>query len=192
MENIWVQRISLGFGTGEKKMRYFQLHADKRNLQPYFINWYTQVCPGRNAVQIWGELKEHNYFNVKLNKEVLFMDIISHPYFMVSKKIADVIRMYCPEIRFKYAYLFDKDNHRTILYQIPALKEIECLDEKSKRNWNRLEIEEIILKQKEIKNFPVFQIRGIEENCIVANLEFVESAYRRKVMGLRIREFMVQ
>lgn len=55
-----------------------------------------------------------------------------------------------------------------------------------------MEIEEIILKQKEIKNFPVFQIRGIEENCIVANLEFVESAYRRKVMGLRIREFMVQ
>jgi len=173
-------------------MRYFTIYADEKNLQPRFLNWYSRMGAGRTGRQIYENLEQQSYFEVELNREVLFPDVMSHPCFMVSQEFANLIRLYMPGLAFKYVYLFDKGNCRAAWYQVPDLPELECLDEKSELSKNRLEITKGILRAEKTEGCPVFRLGGTERPYILASLEFVESAYRREVNGMRIKEFMVE
>ena len=66
------------------------------------------------------------------------------------------------------------------------------MDEKSELSKNRLEITKGILQAEKTEGCPVFRLGGTERSYILASLEFVESAYRREVNGMRIKEFMVE
>lgn len=174
-------------------MRYFRIYADKQNPQPRLLDWYSKIKPGRTEREIYEELKHQNCFQVELNSEVSFLDILSHPCFMVSKEFANLIRVYCPGMEFKYVTLSDQANKRLSRYQIPDLPEIDCLDAKSE--WNRDRLITGILKEERISGFPIFRLGGMKRMSgyyVVANLEFVESAYRREVTGMRIDEYVVQ
>lgn len=173
-------------------MRYFRIYADERNPQPRFQNWYTKIRPGRPDRLVYEDLFRQNNFQVEFNGEIRFMDIICHPCFMVSKEFAALIRLYSPEIQFKYATLFDKANKRTAYYQIPNLPELDCLDVRSELNREQSEIITGILKEEKIQLCPIFRLGGVKGRYIVGNLKFVESVYRREVTGMRIEEFMVE
>lgn len=173
-------------------MRYFKIYADEQNPQPRFLNWYSQIKPGRQDKQIYEDLAGRNYFKVELAGENQFMDILCHPCFMVSREFANVIRLYCPEIRFKYALLFDEVNKRTASRQIPDLPEIDCLDAKSELSRDRSEIITGILTEERIGMHPIFRLAGVKGRFVIASLEFVESVCRREVMGMKIREFIVE
>lgn len=173
-------------------MRYFMIYADKKNPQPRFVDWYTKMRPGRSDSQIYEELSRQNHFQIELNGEISFMDMICHPCFMVSKEFAALIRVYSPEIQFKYATLYDKKNRRSLFYQIPNLPELDCLDEKSEVSRDRSVIMKGILKKEKILTHSIFRLGGIKGRYIVADLNFVESTFRREVMGMRIEEFMVE
>lgn len=173
-------------------MRYFRIYANDRNPQPRFLNWYTKIRPGRPDHQVYEDLSRQNHFQVEFNGEIPFLDIICHPCFMVSKEFAALIRLYSPEVRFKYATLFDKDNKRTAYYQIPNLPELDCLDVRSELNREQSEIITGILKEEKIQLCPIFRLGGVKGRYIVGNLNFVESVYRREVTGMRIEEFMVE
>ena len=111
---------------------------------------------------------------------------------MVSKDFADLIRLYCPGIKFKYMLLFDEKNRRTAAYQIPDLSEIDCLDESSEFNPGRNVIRKGILRGDRIREEPIFRLKGMEGRYIMASLDFVESAFRREVGGMGIEEFVVR
>jgi len=174
-------------------MRYFLIYADQKNPQPRFLDWYEQQRPGNwwNR-DIYDSLEPRSHFKVELNQELEFMDLIQHPYFMVSKEFASLIQMYDAAIAFKMAILFDKKNKRTALYQIPRLPVVDCLSELSELSRDKSEIEKGVLLEAQVRGRPIFRIKGVSRKYVVANLELVESAYRRKVMGMRIQEFIVQ
>jgi hypothetical protein len=173
-------------------MRYFRIYADESNPQPRFLDWYTKVKPGRPDREIYSEMLGQNHFQVELNEEIPFMDLISYPYFMVSKEFAALLRLYNPYIQFKYATLFDKANGRTAFFQIPNMPEVDCLHKKSEISKNKSEIITGVLTKESIPSYPAFRLGGIKGRYIMANLEFVESAYRREVTGMRIEEFMIE
>lgn len=174
-------------------MRYFRIYADEHNPQPRFLNWYKLVKPGRRKHrQIYEELEKRSYLKVELNREIPFMDIISYPCFMVSKEFGNLIRLYCPGISFKYTVLVDEANQRTASYLIPDLAEVACLHEESELSRDRSEIIKGILEEGKMEMQPVFTLGGVEGRYIMGNLEFVESVYRREVMGMKIEEFRVQ
>lgn len=101
---------------------------------------------------------------------------------MVTNGVANLIRIYYPTTKFIYMVLFDETNRRAVSYQIPALPEIDCLDNDSEfsRDGNT------------ITKAPIFRLKGVRGSYIMANLAFVESAYRREVRGMGIDEFVVQ
>lgn len=173
-------------------MRYFKIYADEQTPQPCFTNWYSQMKPGRTDNEIFNDLSQQNHFKVELNREIPFMDIISHPYFMVSKEFANMIRLYCPLIRFKYAVLFDAVNRRTASYQIPDLPEVDCLSEFSVLSRDKSEIKTGSLIGKKIFEEPIFRLSGVKGRYIIASLEFVESLYRREVSGMKIVEMIAE
>lgn len=176
-------------------MRYFRIYADQQNPQPGLLDLYSRIKPGRTEREIYEGLKRQNSFQAELNREVSFLDILCHPCFMVSKEFANLIRIYCSGIGFKYVTLFDQVNKRLARYQIPDLPEIDCLDVESEWNRDRSILITGILKEERISGVPIFRLGGknrMSGHYIVANLEFIESAYRREVTGMRIEEYMVK
>lgn len=174
-------------------MRYFRIYADKQNIQPRFLNWNALIKPNiQQQSQIYEELDRRNYQKVELDGEILFPDIISSPCFMVTKEFANLIRIYCPNMKFKYMVLFDENNKRSVSYQIPYLEEVDCLDEGSELNRNGDTIIRGILCGDKTEGIPIFRLKGAEGRYIMANLAFVESAFRREVRGMGIEEYVVR
>ena len=174
-------------------MRYFRIYADKQNLQPCFQDWHSLVRPGIwDHGQVYEALDRKSSRKVELEGESDFLDIISSPCFMVSGDFADLIWLYCPEMRFKYMALFDVKNGRTASYRIPDLPEIDCLDEDSELSRDRVTITKGILRGDRIGEEAIFRLGGTKGNHIIASLELVESAYRREVRGMGIEEFVVR
>lgn len=174
-------------------MRYFWIYADESNPQPQFSNWYQWMNPRKQqGHEIFDGLEEQSYWDVKLDREIEFMDLIQYPHFMVSREFANLIRIYNPAIAFKNVVLIDKKNKRTVLYRLPDLPEIDCLCGESELSRDKREIKRGILMEEKIQRHPVFRLKGVSGKYIIANLELVESAYRRKIMGMRIHEFIVQ
>ena len=174
-------------------MRYFRIYTDDRNPLPRILNWNSLVKPGRRTEQsIYEALGRNNYLKVELNGECQFMDILCYPCFLASKDMADLIRLYCPNTRFKNMFLYDEANQRTAHYLVPQLEEIDCLHERSELSRDKSEITRGILVKERIEGHPIFRIGQIEGRYTIANLEFIESAYRREVRGMKIEEFTVQ
>ena len=74
------------------------------------------------------------------NKETIFTDVLSIPFFLVSARIKQVIQMYDSSIILKELVLLDKTNERAERYFIPIFDELECLHEDSEFNMDRSKI----------------------------------------------------
>ena len=174
-------------------MRYFRIYADKKNLQPRFPDWYSLIRPGiwRHG-QIYEALEARTYLKAELEEEMELMDIISSPCFMVSREFGNLIRLYRPEIQFKQIALIDEGGRKTVPYLVPNLPEIDCLDEGSVLSRDKSMIEKGILCGSRLKGEPLFLLKGTEGNHVIASLALLESAYRRKVRGMGIEEFVVR
>jgi len=166
-------------------MKYFLLDADDRIEQPHFLDWYNEMNPKKQAA--W-EIPRLNSFMVSLSAETDFMDIISYPYFMISSGFANLVRAYDETIQFKYAVVFDRENKRHMTYSMPLLKVVDCLSEESELNRDGSVLRKAVLRRYAIRDYTMFQIGGVKNRYIAASLELVESAFRREVQGLRIRE----
>lgn len=173
-------------------MRYFQIYSDKKNPQPQFLNWYRVLKPVRwEDSQVYKVIKNKSCFPVELEKEAEFLDVICHPQFMVSNEFAQLIHIYDSKIPFKNIVLSDAKSRRSVTYQLPNLPEIDCLSEESVLNQDRSVIMNGMLQREKIVHNPIFQLGNINGRYIIASLEFVESAYRRRVTGMNTREFKV-
>ena len=178
---------------GKRCMRYFSIYADKRHIQPHILNRELLIRPHIQQQElIYKELDQRNHLKVELEQEVEFMDIVNSPIFMVTKEFANLIRIYRPAIKFKYMVLFDEKNRRTASYQIPSLQVIDCLHKNSELSRDGNTITKGILRGEKTENAPIFRLKGSRGSYIMANLAFVESAFRREVRGMGIEEFVVQ
>ncbi len=162
-------------------------------MQPRILNRELLISPHiQQHKLIYEKLEQRNHLKVELEQEIEFMDIVNSPIFMVTKEFANLIRIYCPAMKFKYMLLFDETNRRTASYQIPALPEIDCMDDDSELSKDGNTIMKGILCGDKIQNVPIFRLKSAKGQYIMANLAFVESVYRREVRGMGIEEFVVQ
>ena len=129
-----------------------------------------------------------NSFVVSLPDYADFMDIVSHPYFMISKEFSNLVRMYDETIQFKYAVLFDKNNRRHMTYGMPHLEVVDCLSPESELSRGGNKLFRAVLIKSVVRGRTLFQIGGVKNQYVAASLDLVENAFRREVMGLRICE----
>lgn len=174
-------------------MRYFLISADERNPLPQINGWFKVVNPGlRSAAETYQLLAKRIQLTAELRAEWEFPDILNRPHFMVKMEFANLIHTYDPSIRFKSVILADKENKRTAIYRIPDLPELDCLSDDSKRSKDKSQIEKGILCGDKIQGYSIFNIKDVSSKYVIASLPLVESAYRRKVVGMKIEEFIVQ
>ena len=164
-------------------MRYFSIYADKCHIQPRILNRELLIRPHIQEQRlIYEELENRNYLKVGLEQEVEFLDIVNSPIFMVTKGVANLIRVYCPAVKFKYMVLFDETNRRAVSYQIPALPEIDCLHDDSELSRDGNTITKGILCGEKTGNVPIFRLKGAKGRYIMANLAFVDVIDRKSVV----------
>lgn len=166
-------------------MKYFLLDADDKMEQPHFLDWYNEIRPKELAA--W-EIPRLNSFVVSLSSDVGFMDIVSYPYFMLTKEFYTLVQVYDNTIRFKYAVLYDRDNRRHLTYGMPYLEVVDCLADGSELNRDGSELWRAVLRKSAVQGRTLFQIGGVKNRYVVASMELVESAFRREVMGIRVRD----
>ena len=166
-------------------MRFFLLDADDQYTQPSFLDWYKEMNPKQQAA--W-DIPRLSKFSVSLSVNAVFVDILSHPYLMLTKEFADLVRLYDETIRFNYVMLYDKKNKRHMDYYMPQLEVVDCLAKDSEFNRDGSVLRRAVLKRGALRHRVLFQIGNVKNRYIVGSLELVESAFRREVLGLRIRE----
>ncbi|MDR0469905.1 MAG: hypothetical protein LBH09_08030 [Peptococcaceae bacterium] len=166
-------------------MKFFLLDADDRMEQPYFLNWYKEMDPKHQSA--W-EIPRLSSFAVTLSCDSIFMDIVSYPYFMLSEAFYNLVRIYDEIIKFNYATLFDTKNRRHKTYGMPYLEKVDCLSAESELNRDGSVLRRAVLREETVRGRTLFQIGGVKNRYVAASLELVESAFRREVTGLRLRE----
>jgi hypothetical protein len=166
-------------------VKYFLLDADDQYAQPSFLNWHKEMNPKQQAA--W-DIPRLSKFSVSLSVNAVFVDILSHPYLMLSKEFADLVRLYDETIMFNYTMLYDKKNRRHMDYYMPQLEVIDCLDKDSEFSRDGSVLRRAVLKRAALQGRALLQIGNVKKRYIAGSLELVESAFRREVLGLRIRE----
>ena len=170
-------------------MKYFLIEADRRisNI-PKILSWYEKFDIRNICLKNAHKLPARELLFLESNKETIFTDVLSIPFFLVSARIKQVIQMYDSSIILKELVLLDKTNERAERYFIPIFDELECLHEDSEFNMDRSKIKKIVLSRKAIGESSIFRIADYEKQYVIGNLDIVESILRRNCVGLQLTE----
>lgn len=174
-------------------MDYFIITQDKRYTDaPNIINWFDKIdvkniCPARSYY-----LPKRLLLEIRNNPEVVFTDIVSFPFFLVSDICKQMIQKYEPRTPFKQIVLMDMKTHKMSLYHLPILKKIDCLSTDSVLNQDKSVIEKMVLQKDRIEGLSIFQIDGVKSNYTVIRLDLLESILRRGAKGIAIEQVEVR
>ena len=170
-------------------MQYFIIEGDKRYVDgPNIINWYEKIDIRNINKDNSYKLPKRIVLKVSPNKNIIFTDIITKPFLLVSDKFKKIIQIYEPRIIYKQVALLDQENEKTELYHLPILPKVECLNVKSRFNQDRSIIKEAALDYDKIKDYSLFQISGVKSIYTVIRLDLLESILRRGGRGIAISE----
>ena len=94
-------------------MKYFLIEADRRisNI-PKILSWYEKFDIRNICLKNAHKLPARELLFLESNKETIFTDVLSIPFFLVSARIKQVIQMYDSSIILKELVLLDKTNER--------------------------------------------------------------------------------
>lgn len=140
-------------------MKYFLISSNPSYpAPPKIINWF-RALPHNLPKWILLEMEE--------KKDIIFMDVLSFPYFLVSEMIKEVIEIYDSTIEWKRVVLFERKYQQNQLYYLPILQEIE-----------RAKVEDQV----------IFKIGGETNQPIAIRLDLAESILRRDPWGISLSE----
>lgn len=171
-------------------MKYYLLSwEDEGNPVPRIRNWMEKIDFHTMQQKEIEKLPSRMLLYIEENPDVLFTDIISNPFFMVSEMVWEVMEKYGEKAEHREVILLDTENGLTGIYYLPLLEECDCLSEKSVFNNSRTILHEIVLDEGKLADLPViFRIADMEKDYVIGRMDFVESILRRGAKGIRIME----
>lgn len=135
-------------------MEYFLLKTQSGNPIPQICSWYAKLDERKLTRQHYKELPGCVLLDMKTGMDILYPDMITEPFLMVSKGVMDVLKMYEKDMPFLFAALFDTDKGESVSYYLPILAEgnEECGEAiyriKNRNRWEirlRLDLAESLL-----------------------------------------------
>lgn len=169
-------------------MKYFLLSLQKAYTDvPSVKNWYKKINPRWINIDEGYRLPKRELFFIGSQDRVVYTDILMNPFFLMSPMVHDVTLMYDPCIDMKEIVLLDAERHESKLYFLPILEEIECTETMSQQLL-RGYTADVMLEYSQVKDKPIFILRGKQNRHIIVNLEFVESILKRGATGIGLQE----
>lgn len=136
-------------------MEYFILSVQDGNPIPRIVNWYDKL-------DLKKDTGEHVLLDMKTGVDIFYPDVLMNPVFMVSKEVMKVIRMYEPELPFRYVVLFDIEREESVSYYCPILEE-------------------------DTEEAAIYCKRSGDMTEILLRLDLTESLFRRGIKGVSIK-----
>ena len=173
-------------------MKYFLMETDEKNRIPYHINknhvldirWLTREKIDR--LPVW------NVLEMDFPREGFFPDLICSPCIMMSEIFMKTVFMYERNIVYRAVKLWDKNSGINASYFLPVLEEADCISKETKFCSVGKRIQKLVLSRDKIGNRVVFRAEGMDENCIVGRMDFVESVLRRGIRGIVLKAVYIK
>lgn len=155
---------------------------------PVISDWKGKVDPrnikpGRSHL-----LEDRQVLGVLPNSHMVFTDVLSSPFFLLSSTCMDVVKMYEPYIISKQIVLLDFENRQKQLYFLPILQHISCLAEGSRWNMDKSVLFEGVIDLEKVNDLGIFCLSDLKNMYTVIRLDVLESMLKRGAKGLAITE----
>ncbi len=170
-------------------MRYFFIKQDAKLVHgPQIVNWYQKINVEDIQPGTYYKIPNRVVLPVRGDKDTIFPEVLFHPFFMISKKIKDVLKLYEPALKYKEIVLLDGQNNKAEVYFLPFLEEIDCIvKEKTVYGQFHASIEKGAISKAAVGENSIFFIRHNNDKYIIVRLDLLESMLRRDAI-LRIEE----
>lgn len=174
-------------------MRYFRIEADRKyTTLPQIINWYQQIDNRDLNKEGYDKIPKRTLLFIQPNKNTIFLDVVSSPFFLISEMVKDCVALYEPNLSYKEMILLDQKNSRTQSYFHPMLRELDCLSNNAVFNLDHSELKTIELDEEKIEDKAIFRLAGVSKWYVIVRLDLLESLLRRGAVGLSIQEVNVR
>lgn len=168
-------------------MQYFLLALDPIYTDaPVLDDWYKKVQPKDIKIGLSHNIPDRQIISVVPNQHMIFPDIISSPFLLLSTPCMDVLVMYEQSVLRKRIILMDPKFKHMRPYHLPILQRVKCLAEGSRWNMDQSVLEYGILDLDKIRNLSIFHIDDLSTTYTVIRLDALESMLKRGVKGLQI------
>lgn len=175
------------------KDRYFLIGTDKNctplprmlNLRANIREEYLNEKLSYMQKKISLVKVEHSF-----SGNTIYPDILDRGIFILSAFASEVLKLYEPSIKTKKVCLVEEKTYIIYEYEIPILKEIDCLSEKTLYKRGKA-IDRGILVADMIPDLALFRLPDIDGCCTVARLDFVESLLKRGAKGVYLQNLEV-
>jgi len=170
-------------------MKYFMLNKNSKLTDaPWLINWYTTIRPKYINLENASLLLFRSLIYVEKNRDLVFPDIITSPFLLISPQLKKIVEIYQPEIEYKQIVLLEPFHDYVQLYFLPILPRISCLLHTSVLNADRSIIHRAVLDLSCVGDHSVFHIADIKNTYTILRLDLLESALIRGCIGLEYQE----
>lgn len=174
-------------------MDYFLLKQDERCTRiPTIINWTKEIDVRNFNLVNADKIKDAMVFYIRTSKNNNYIDILEHPFFLVSENMKKVMEKYDPNIIFKMMCLVDFENSKQNIYYLPIFEEIEALSKDAEMNLNKTVVKKLILNEEKIKNKKIFKIKESSKTTVILRLDAAESLLRRDFDGISLEKLEVR
>lgn len=164
-------------------MKYYLIREDSRiKTIPHIVNWMAKI-DARNLT--WGsyhKLPEVITLYVEKNDFTVYPDVLSRPFFMITKELQKILKLYEPNMGYRQIILIDRKREMAAQYFLPHLQIVDCLGEGTKFNMNHSELQHIVLDTNKLVDKEIFQLDKVTNRYVVVSLRVLESFLRRGAM----------
>lgn len=168
-------------------MNYFLLHSDPRYVDsPELLDWSGKIDPRNIRPGFSHKIARRQILNIRPNPYVVFTDVISSPFLLLSKKCMDVATLYEPQIISKQIILLDMETPQRETYYLPILKQIPCLAAGSEWNLDKSVLRKGVLDLEAIGDTSIFQLADMQSIYTVIRVDILESMLKRGARGIGI------
>lgn len=170
-------------------MNYFLLNCDPHYVDaPVIASWQDKVdprniCPGKSQ-----RLPDRQILNVLPNAHMVFSDVLSSPFLLLSQICMDVVKIYETHTVSKQMILLDLENRQKQTYYLPILQHATCLAEGSRWSMDKSVLLEGVLDLSKVGDLSIFHLADLKNRYTVIRLDVLESMLKRGARGLGITQ----
>lgn len=168
-------------------MNYFLLHSDPRYVDsPEFLDWPGNINPRNIRPGSSHKIARRQILNIRQNPHTVFIDVISSPFLLLSKRCMEVVTFYEPQVISKQIILLDMETPQRETYYLPILKQIHCLAAGSEWNLDKSVLIKGVIDLETIGDTSIFQLADMKNIYTVIRMDILESMLKRGARGVGI------
>lgn len=167
-------------------MKYFLLQLDPSYTNAAnVINWYGKLDKRKISTDDAWRLEDRTVFYISSHYDpAIFTDLLTSPFFMVTKKVRKVLHFYDGTIFFKQVVLIEQKHHQSQVYNLPILEKIDCLAEGTVYNLDKSVIKKCVIDPRKTMDKCIFWLGGMLNTYTVIRCDLAESILQRKCKGI--------